>query len=139
MWARPRFGGSWTFLISAADYCYQLLCASFGVIAVATQNRKVRTLMIALSILTWPMFMLGGARNQILAVILPTILSILIIRRWSRAKQVVFLGVVLFLVNSVMLVVIEFRNEGFSSFTWENNPFLTKKENIVKHQGLNML
>jgi oligosaccharide repeat unit polymerase len=139
MWARPRFGGSWTFLISIADYCYQLLCASFGVIAVATQNRKIRTLMIGLALLTWPMFMLGGARNQLLAVILPTILSFLIIRNWSRTKQIIFLAVTFVLINSIMLVVIEFRNEGFSSFTWDNNPFFTKKEKIVKHQGLNML
>ncbi len=139
MWARPRFGSNWSFLISVGDYSYQLACAAFGVIAVSTKSLKIRYGMIGMMLLTWPMFVLSGARHQVIAVAMPTLLSILIMRNWSRGKQIVFLGTAFVITNAIMLAIIEYRNSGFASFSWDDSPLLTKKEKIAKHQGLNML
>lgn len=136
MWARPRFGGAFTFLVSAAGYTYLLICSVFGVIAVATTSTPQRLLMIMLAILTWPMFMLSGTRSNLLAVVLPTILAILVMKRWSRGKQVLFITVCGLIINAAMLATIASRNVGFDKYFSREDAIeqLTEKE----HEGLNM-
>lgn len=136
MWARPRFGGAFTFLISAAGYTYLLICSVFGVIAVATTSAGQRFLMLCLMTLTWPMFMLSGTRSNLLAVVVPTIISVLVMKRWSRSKQVLFIIVCAAVINAAMLATIASRNVGFDKYFAQEDAIdqLTEKE----HEGLNM-
>ncbi len=136
MWARPRFGGSFSFLISAAGYSYLLCCASFGVISVATRSSRQRWLMFGLMLLTWPMFMLSGTRSNFLAVVMPLILSVLFLRRWSRGQQLLFLGGCLIAINFAMLVTIASREKGFDRFFSQDDALESLGEQ--EHEGLNM-
>lgn len=137
LWARPRFGGTTDFLVSIGMYCYQLTCAMFGLIAVSTASRRVRRTMMFMIALTWPMFLLGGTRHHVLAVGMPSILAILIINRWSRTKQIVFLGTVAVCLNFAFLVVLEYRDSGFAEY-FETNFTVKETEKERKHLGLNM-
>lgn len=136
MWSRGRFGGSTDFLVSLASYSYLMCCTAFGLVAVGTKKGGVRLLMIFLICLTWPMFALGGSRSLFLTVIVPTILAVLIQKDWSRGKQVAFLGACFFLINLIMLITIQYRNEGVSKFFQEES-FTTAIEK-TEHAGLNM-
>lgn len=137
LWARPRFGGSTAFLVSVGEYSYQIVCAGFGLVAVATRKRKVRSLMMVMIMLTWPMFLLSGTRHQLLAVGLPTVLAILVLKPWSRFKQIVFLLTLGFILNAAFLVVIQYRNSGISNFFAERYAY-EEEPAETKHLGLNM-
>ncbi len=136
MWARGRFGGSTDFLVSVGNYCYMMCCAAFGIIGVATRKSNVRTGMFLLAVLTWPMFLLSGTRSSFLSVCMPAILAMLILKRWNRSQQIVFLAVCLGLMNTGMLIVIAHRNQGLQAFFEESSSLVTTPQN--KHEGLNM-
>lgn len=137
LWARPRLGGTTDFLVSIGMYCYQITCAMFGLVAVSTVSRRVRRTMLLMITLTWPMFLLSGTRHHVLAVGMPSILAILIIHRWSRAKQIAFLGTIAVCLNFAFLIVIEYRDSGIGGF-FEKNYTVEESEKKRKHLGLNM-
>lgn len=136
MFSRGRFGGNTGFLISSADYCYMAACAGFGIIFVATRLPRVRGMMLFLICLTWPMFFLSGTRHKAIAVALPAILAILVIKNWSKLQKGAFLLVAEIVFYVIMLVAIEFRNDGIDKL------FLSKhgmeRLSGAKHLGLNM-
>ncbi|MEP3478675.1 MAG: hypothetical protein ABJZ55_05465 [Fuerstiella sp.] len=137
LWARPRFGGSTAFLVSVGEYSYQIICAGFGLVAVATRKRRVRSLMIIMMLITWPMFLLSGTRHHLLAVGLPTVLAILVLKQWSRAKQISFLLILGLILNTAFLIVIQYRNSGISNFFEERYAY-EEEPAETKHLGLNM-
>lgn len=136
MWSRGRFGGSTDFLVSLGNYSYMMCCAAFGIVAVGTSRSSTRILMIVLACLTWPMFALSGSRSLFLTVAVPTILAILILKPWSRAKQAVFLGICFLVINTMMLISIQYRNQGVTKFFQEES--FSKAIEKTKHAGLNM-
>ena len=136
MWARGRFGGSTDFLVSVGNYSYLMCCAAFGLVAVGTRKSGTRLLMILLMCMTWPMFALSGSRSLFLTVAVPTILAILILKKWSRAKQVMFLGACFVVINTMMLISIQYRSQGVTKFFQEES--MTKAIEKTKHAGLNM-
>lgn len=136
MWSRGRFGGATDFLVSVGFYSYLMCCAVFGIVAVGSKKGEIKLLMLVLIALTWPMFALSGSRSMFVTVVLPTILAFLIMKRWSRLKQVVFLGCCFLVINTLMLVSIEYRSRGVSKFFQEES--MTKAIEKTKHAGLNM-
>ena len=136
LFARRRIGGSTDFLVSVCGYLYNFICSMFGMMAVASKDRRIRWLMILMMCISWPSFILNGARNQIISVAMPSILSILVLKRWTRSGQVVFLIFCFVLINTVMLTVIRFRNVGLDQiFLAENSVESISK---TKHLGMNM-
>ncbi len=133
MWARPRVGGSLSFLVSVANYTYMFVCSMFGMIAVATMRSNVRRGMIGMMLLTWPMFLLEGSRHKVLIVAMPAAFSLLLLKSWSRQKQIAFVVVSLLVVNFLMLIVITYRNVGYSEYFTDDRP------REMKHLGLNMI
>lgn len=133
MWVRPRIGGTFSFLVSVADYTYMFICSMFGMIAVATLRPNVRRCMICMMLLTWPMFVLEGSRHKVLIVAMPAAFSLLLLKSWSRQKQIIFVVTSLLVVNFLMLVVITYRNVGYSEY------FTNDRPREMKHLGLNMI
>ena len=139
LWARPRFGGTSAFLVSIGMYSYMMICAGFGMVAVATKSRRVRTLMSVMVILTWPMFLLSGTRHYVIAVALPSILAVLILKPWSRAKQLIFLATIAISLNFCFLVVIKYRDTGLAGFIPTTaSTYDDPEAKEQKHLGLNM-
>ncbi|TWT72935.1 hypothetical protein [Allorhodopirellula solitaria] len=132
MWARPRIGGAFSFLVSVADYTYMFICSMFGMIAVATLRPNVRRWMIALMLLTWPMFVLEGSRHKVLIVAMPAAFSLLLLKSWSRQKQITFVVVSLLVVNFLMLIAVTYRNVGYAEY------FTSERDRKMTHFGLNM-
>ncbi len=136
MWGRARLGGVMDFAVSLGSYNYLLCCAAFGLIAVSTKRSNVRILMISLMCLTWPMFALSGSRNTLLAVAIPSVLAVLILKRWSWARRIVFLATCMLIINTVMLISITYRNKGVSQLLDEESFSAALAD--AKHAGLNM-
>ena len=137
MWSRGRIGGGIDFLVSIGYYCYMMSCAVIGIVAVATRVRATRVKMLFLAGLTWPMFLLSGTRSSFLTVCVPAILAVLILKRWTRARQLVFVVGCFSVINVLMLVVIAVRNQGVGAYFDES---VNDEASLVnsKHQGLNM-
>lgn len=136
MFGRGRFGGATGFLMSSADYSYLAVCASFGLILISTRRTSTKILMLCLMTLTWPMFFMAGARNKALAIVVPTIMGTLLIKKWTRLQQVLFLGISGLALNTVMLIAIQFRNIGFDKLIEDNQSISRIYEG--RHFGLNM-
>ncbi|HVJ85268.1 MAG TPA: hypothetical protein VM452_06465 [Caulifigura sp.] len=136
MWNRPRIGTTTSFLISALGYLYTVICAFFGLLAVVTRRPGTRRLMIFLAMLTWPMFALTGARSTVLSVLGPTILGVLLTKRWSPWKMTAFAVSIGLVINLTMLAMIEFRNSGFHSAL--DGEAIVTRIGRAKHLGFNM-
>jgi hypothetical protein len=136
MWSRSRLGGSTDFFVSLGYYSYQMCCAAFGLIAVGTKRTSVLLLMLFLMCLTWPMFALSGSRSTLLTVAIPSLLAVLIIKKWNWVQRIVFLSACFFTLNSIMLISIVYREKGISSFFAEES--YSEALEDAKHAGLNM-
>ncbi len=115
-----------SFLISIADYGYTFLCATFGVFAVVSKRINIVVLMVAMILLTWPMFLLEGHRNKVLTVFVPSILAVIFATKWSRHRKLAFFAASVFAMNYFMLISISYRNTGYQTF-FENWSFENQK------------
>ncbi len=136
MFARPRYGGTTAFLISAASYSYMMTCSGFGMMLVCTRRSTIRAWMLLMIAFTWPMFVLSGSRHTVLAVALPAILMTLLVKRWNMVQRFAFLATCGLVMNVLMLAVIEFRNEGLDQILEQSNS--AERLARAKHLGLNM-
>ncbi|MFN8710815.1 MAG: O-antigen polymerase, partial [Planctomyces sp.] len=136
MWGRGRFGGATDFLVSIGSYCYLMVCAMFGLLAVATEKTSTRMQMLALIAITWPMFALSGTRNQFLIVAMPAVLAVLLLKNWSRIQKILFVIGCFLLINTIFLIVITHRDRGIL-YAIERGSFENAIED-AKHLGLNM-
>ncbi|WP_437191430.1 hypothetical protein [Planctomicrobium sp. SH527] len=136
MFGRGRFGGATGFLMSSADYSYLAICASFGLILISTRRKATKILMLCMIAVTWPMFFMAGARNKALAIVVPTIMGTLLIKKWSRFQQLLFVGICGIVLNTVMLIAIQFRNVGFDKLIEDDQSISRVYEG--RHFGLNM-
>lgn len=136
MWNRGRLGGAIDFLVSIGFYSYLMTCACFGLVSVGTKRTSLRLGMMFMMCLTWPMFALSGSRSMFLAVAMPTVLAILILKRWSRGQQLLFVVLSLAVINVLMLISIASRGQGVANFFASDTYGETLAE--TKHAGLNM-
>jgi len=136
MWSRARLGGFADFLSSLGMYGYLMTCAVFGLIAVGTRRPSLRFGMLGMMCLTWPMFALSGSRSLLLTVAVPSILGALILKRWSRLQQGLFLAACFLTINTIMLVSIAYRSKGVNQFFLEEDYSAALDD--AEHNGLNM-
>ena len=136
MWSRARLGGFADFLSSLGMYGYLMTCAVFGLIALGTRRPSLRFGMLGMMCLTWPMFALSGSRSLLLTVAVPSILGALILKRWSRLQQGLFLAVCFLTINTIMLVSITYRSKGVNQFFLEEDYSAALED--AEHNGLNM-
>lgn len=136
MWSRGQLGKGFDSLVSVGGYIYTFLCASFGVLmVVATKGRK-KLFCLALVLVAWPYFFFLGARNLLLAVIMPGVFAFLFKDgRVTKTRGLAALGI-LFVINHLMLAMLQFRQSGFQEFI--RNPFAAVEQE-QSHEGLNMI
>jgi hypothetical protein len=138
-WGRGRLGTGFDALLSVAYYFSQLVAAVFGVVAALSTRRSTRWLALAGCLLSWPFFVLDRARNSILSVVLPGILSWALLRlRGGVLKKAVVLGACFLLVNAWMGFVIANRTDLTIVEALKEKGFSIGENQKVHHEGLNM-
>lgn len=90
-WGRGRIGGGLDFLFSAVGNVNAFCLAGFGIVAALARSPRLQAAALALVALSWPSILLGRARNSMLAMCLPGLLSLVFLR--LRRRPVVQLGV----------------------------------------------
>jgi hypothetical protein len=140
-WGREQIGGGISALLSAAQYLQLFIGAMFGVIAALARKPWVRIVALVGCGLTWPYFVLGRARNVMIAVVLPGILSWVFLRlRWSMLARACLLGVFFLAFSAWFTFVINNRDRAESSIVdalrGESGQGVAEAES--RHLGLNM-
>lgn len=140
MWGRAAAGGAGPtgFIVSTASYTYLLVCSFFGVLLPLQKRTSAKALNVLLLLLALPYFFLMGARNQLLAVLLPGYFSYILFSRQKPWLKVVITVLGFFLLNQVFTLIIAYRNVGFTTLFSPGN-FALPDVPEQKHLGLNML
>lgn len=140
MWGRAAAGGAGStgFIVSAASYTYLLVCSFFGILLPLQNRNSTRVINILLLLLALPYFFLMGARNQLLAVLLPGYFSYVLFSRQKLWLKVVATIAGFFVLNEALTIIISHRNTGFMMLF---SPGGSEVSNSTqqKHLGLNML
>lgn len=136
-WERGRIGGPLDSLISLAQYIHIFLAAAFGLVWAVSRNQRTRTLAGVLFLLTAPYFILGRARNVMLAVVMPGLLAWVMMRLQTTwlVRGAVIAGA-FFVINFWMLFVLENRNISIVDALKIEASF--EKTEQAEHAGLNM-
>ena len=140
MWSRAAAGGAGAtgFIVSTASYTY-LLITSFFVVLLPLQRKKSSKLINGcLVMIALPFYFLMGARNQLLAVVMPGYFSYLLFSKQKRWFKVVVTILGFFLLNHILTLIIAYRNIGFDMLFAINDISLGDSAG-QKHLGLNML
>jgi len=140
MWQRgaAASAGPYGFIVSSAGYLYLLVCAFFGVLLPLQTRRSAQLMNLVLILISWPYFLLMGARNQFLAVALPFCVSYALLSKQKWWFKIFILGIFLVVVNYVFTIVITYRNVGFTDFFNDTGQHIASNLE-QKHLGLNML
>ncbi|MDP3868367.1 hypothetical protein [Phenylobacterium sp.] len=133
MWSRQAGAGAGPtgFIVSAAAYLYTLCTAAFGLLFFMVKGVRMRAILLLLIAISWPYFVLLGARSTFIAVCLPAVLSYALFARhpiWLKTIVVAGAGGV---INLILLLIISYRNIGFGTAS------ISKPEGAI-HYGLNM-
>ncbi len=135
MFVHPGMGSGADFLMAAAAYIHQLICALFGPLAVLGRGR-VRYLSLMMMAISWPYFFFDRIRNTMLALLLPGVACY-----WSFNRQRTTVNVVagLLLLTGVSFwfhQVMAYRATGTSNI----QVFLdVENAGNMQHYGLDMM
>ncbi len=138
-WSHGRIGAGFDFLSIFAIYLQLLIAGIFGVVAALSNDRRVRWLAVVCCLLSWPYFIFGWARNMMLAVVIPGVLSYVFLRlRGGILKKIAVLGACFLLVNAWMGFVIANRSNMSIVDAFKEKGFTLDTDEKVHHEGLNM-
>ena len=138
-WSHARIGAGFDFFSIIAIYLQLLVAGIFGVVAALSNDRRVRWLAVACCFLSWPYFLFGWARNMMLAVLIPGILSYSFLRvRGGMWKRLIVLGGCFMVVNAWMGFVIANRSDMSIVTALREKGFNLRNDEDVHHEGLNM-
>jgi hypothetical protein len=137
MFSHAGVGSGTDFLLATGGYLYVLVCSAFGVLLVLNRG-LLRVAALIMILLSWPDVWFGVARNTMLALLLPGVMTYwLFDRSWWQLKAVLTLVLFLF-VNSWFSGVETYRGgEGLRSV--ERMNFAEVKDVDTHHEGLDML
>lgn len=139
VWGRQRIGSGFDALLSFAEYVQMMVTTIFGVLAAVSTNRRTRFLSLILCFVSWPYYLFDRARNVVLLIVIPAMLSWGFLRlRGGILKKVVVLGCLFILVNGWMAFIIQNRSNQNIAAAFAQKGFNLGKESEVHHQGLNM-
>jgi len=140
MWSRAAAAGAGPtgFIVSAASYTYLLVCSFFGVLLPLQNRNSTRVLNVLLLLVATPFFFLMGARNQLLAVLLPGYFSYALFSRQKLWLKIVVTILGFFVFNQILTIIIAYRNIGFTTLFNPDN-FILPDVAEQRHLGLNML
>ena len=138
-WSHARLGAGLDFLSVVAFYLQLLVAGIFGVIAALSTTRRIRWLAVLFCALAWPFFLFGWARNMMLAVTIPGIISYSFLRiRGGMWKRLAVLGAIFVVVNAWMGFVIANRSQMTLVAAFREKGFKFDSNEGVHHEGLNM-
>ena len=139
VWGRQRIGSGFDALLSFTEYVQMMVTAIFGVLAAVSTNRRTRFWSMALCFVSWPYYLFDRARNVVLLIIIPAMLSWAFLRlRGGILKKLVALGCLFILVNGWMAFIIQNRSNQNIAAAFMQKGFNLQKESEVHHEGLNM-
>lgn len=135
MWGRAAAQDAGTFgsLVSLAGYLYLFTVASFGVFLILLRSSRFKAFALALILISWPYFILGGSRNAFLGVFVPGLLAFIFYSKMRPIFKFSLCVVCFVAVDFIFRIVITYRDVGFSVNTID---FSTVEE--TKHLGLGM-
>lgn len=138
-WSHGRIGAGFDFLSVVAGNLQLLVAGIFGVVAALSTSHRVRWLAVFGCALTWPYYLFGWARNMMLAITIPGVLSYVFLRmRGGLGKRFIVLGVCFMVVNAWMGFVIANRSHISLVAAFRENGFHFSRDEDVHHEGLNM-
>jgi hypothetical protein len=136
-WSHARLGAGLDFLSVVAIYLQILVTGMFGVVAALSTQRRICRLALLCCLLSWPYFLFAWARNMMLAIVIPGMLSWIFLRmRGGMLKRLAVLGACFLLVNAWMGFVIANRSEMSTATALKERGFSLDEK--VHHEGLNM-
>jgi len=136
MWDRSAIDTASTgFLISTANYVYLLVCSFFGILFILDRRPFPRVTCIGMILLTWPFFLLGGARNQFLAVSMPMIFAYTLFSKHKLFFKAIVLLVCFLALDSAFRIVESYRNVGYRGWLEGEEGEVGEERG---HGGLNM-
>lgn len=133
MWAREGGAGAGGsgFIISSASYIYVLCLAAFGVLFFLVRKQTSYLLLIVLILVSWPYVFLQGARNLVLATVVPGGLAFLLFSRVPPLVKLVATVVGFVALDLALRIIVAYRNTGFAELD-----FSAVQQS--SHLGLNM-
>ncbi len=136
-WGRGRIGGGLDFLWSAAANVHLFCLSGFGVVAALSKVRRVQAAALVLVAVSFPFILMDRARNPMLAILLPGLLSLVFLRLRRRPLVQAGLLVAAFLAMSwwFAFVLAHRTNESIASAFARG---AAEEAADVHHAGLNM-
>src|SRR6266571_9474026 len=136
MWERATIEtGANGFLIATASYLYLLACAFFGTLFILDRRPVPRVICIGMILLTWPYFLLGGTRNQFLAVCMPMVFAYTLFSKHRLFFKAIVLLICFLTLDSAFGIVIKYRNVGYQGWLSDLGEGTVEE---AAHGGLNM-
>jgi len=138
-WTRERIGSGFDALLSLAFYIQLLLTTIFGVVAAASNNKRICIFSVALCFLSWPYFLFDRTRNTILVVVIPATLCWVVLRiRGCILKKIFILCGCFILLDGWMGFIIQNRTSLSIAMALHEKGFNLKEDIRAHHDGLNM-
>jgi oligosaccharide repeat unit polymerase len=143
MWGRGAVeSGASGFLISSAGYTFVAVTAFLGVLVFFQRDTAWRLLAGAMFAITLPYFFFSGARNILLAVVMPFILTYMfygrVLGRHLLILKLAILVIAFFSLNEGFKFVVAYRLHGFRDVLASENPYEIPEEHSTQ-SGLNMI
>jgi hypothetical protein len=139
MWGRAAAAaGATGFLVSAASYLYQLVCALFGILLTLQTKPVTRFFNGCLFLTCLPYYVFMGSRNQLLAVVFPAYFTYILFSKHKALTKVLISTLLILSLSQILGLIIDYRNIGFSTLV---NPSINQMGvlPVEKQIGLNML
>lgn len=124
MWGRGATESSASgFLVAFAGYLFIAVTALLGVLVFFQRSTARRLLAGAMFAITLPYFFLAGARSQVLAALMPFMLTYLLYGRHRLILKLAILAIAFFCLNEGFKFVKVFRLGGFREVLASKNPY----------------
>lgn len=138
MWSRAAGAGAGPagFIISSAAYTYLLVCALFVILFPLQTKPEAKLLNLVLIAASLPYFVFMGARNQLLAILMPGYFTYLLFSHQKTWVKILFSIAGFLILQQILLLIVTYRNVGFE-FLQSSNIVVTVPSR-QKHLGLNM-
>ena len=138
-WSHGRIGAGFDAFSVIAVYLQLLTSTMFGVVAALATDRRIRSQAIIFCLLAWPFFIFDRARNAMLAMVIPAMLSWVFLRlRGGMVKKILVLLACFLIVNTWMKFVIANRSGGTITEAFKQKGLNIADQKKVHNEGLNM-
>lgn len=138
LFVHSGIGGTTGFIMAAAQYSYQMVCAFFGIAFILSKG-WIRVFAFLLVCLTWPYFMFDRMRNVQLAIVMPMLICYLLLGRTNPWVKTVLT------IIAVAMLYVWFLLVGLYRSDYDMSRFLSVPKGSTsalletRHFGLDMM